>query len=65
MFIALHDKLPEIGREMKDIKLVVLEKQSTKYRLIRKEHIKGKTYDITYTVYFVVDFDGVWRILRY
>ncbi len=65
MFTALHNKLPEIGREMKDIKPVVLEKRSAKYRLIRKENIKGKTYDITYAVYFVVDFDGVWRILRY
>lgn len=65
MFTTLKTELPKIGRNMKPIEPVSIEEDGAKYRLIRKEEIKGKTYDITYYIYFVVDVDGEWRILRY
>jgi ankyrin repeat protein len=65
MFTALKNKMPEICRNMQPIELVYIEENGAKYRLKRKEKIKGKTYDITYYVYFVIDGDGEWRILRY
>ena len=65
IYMALADQLPQIAQDLGDIKLIVIEHRTAKYRLRRKEVIKGKTYDITYYVYFILDRDGVWRIFRY
>ena len=65
IYTALADQLPQVAQDLGDIKLIVIEHRTAKYRLIRKEIIKGKTYDITYYVYFILDRDGVWRIFRY
>lgn len=65
IYTALADQLPQVAQDLGDITPVVIEQRTAKYRLIRKEVIKGKTYDITYYVYFIRDNDGVWRIFRY
>lgn len=65
IYTALADQLPQVAQDLGDITPVVIEQRTAKYRLIRKEVIKGKTYDITYYVYFILDRDGVWRIFRY
>ena len=65
IYTALADNLPQVAQDLGDITPVVIEHRTAKYRLIRKEVIKGKTYDITYYVYFILDRDGVWRIFRY
>ena len=33
--------------------------------LQRVEEVQGTDYIITYFVYFIVDQDGIWRILRF
>ncbi|MBN1254146.1 MAG: hypothetical protein JXA50_02630 [Deltaproteobacteria bacterium] len=65
IYTALADQLPQVAQDMGDITPVAIEHRTAKYRLIRKEVVKGKTYDITYYVYFIRDSDGVWRIFRY
>jgi hypothetical protein len=65
LYTALADHLPQVAQDMGDIEPIVIEQRNAKYRLIRKEVIKGETYDITYYVYFILDIDGEWRIFRY
>lgn len=65
MYNDLKDKLPQVGAEMAGIEFIEFQGDGAKYRTIRKETIKGKEYDITYYVYFVIDQDGQWRIYRF
>lgn len=65
MYNDLQDKLPQIGEEMGEIEFVEFQGDGAKYRTKRKETIKGKEFDITYYVYFVIDQDGEWRIYRF
>ena len=65
MYNELKDKLPQVGAEMAGIEFIEFQGDGAKYRTIRKETIKGKEYDITYYVYFVIDQDGEWRIYRF
>ena len=61
----LKDKLPQVGAEMRKIEFLESQGDGAKYRTKRKETIKGKEYDISYYVYFVIDQDGQWRIYRF
>jgi hypothetical protein len=65
MYKQLKGQLPQIGREMRKIEFLEYEEGGAKYRTKRKETIKGKEYDISYYVYFVIDPDGQWRIYRF
>ncbi len=65
MYNDLKDKLPQVGAEMAGIEFIEFQGDGAKYRTKRKETLKGKEYDITYEVYFVIDQDGQWRIYRF
>ncbi len=65
MYTAIGDKLPEIAKNMGNIELITIKGGSAKYRLRRKQMIKGKEHEITYYVYFVIDYDDKWRIERF
>ena len=65
IYKGLKDKLPEIGAEMRGIEFLEFLGDGAKYRTKRKETLKGKEYDISYYVYFVIDPDGEWRIYRF
>jgi len=65
MYNDLKEKLPQAAAEMAGIEFIEFQGDGAKYRTKRKEAIKGKEYDITYYVYFVVDQDGQWRIYRF
>jgi len=61
LYNALSAHLPGIASGMGGIERIVTEGPQAKYRLYRVE----PAGTITYYVYFVVDTDGIWRILRY
>ncbi|MCX6556628.1 MAG: hypothetical protein NTW95_04230 [Candidatus Aminicenantes bacterium] len=65
MYTEMKDKLPQIGTEMRKIEFLSYEKGGAKYRTKRKETLQGKEFDISYYVYFIIDLDGQWRILRF
>jgi hypothetical protein len=65
IYKGLKDKLPEIGAEMRGIEFIEFLGDGAKYRTKRKETLKGKEYDISYYVFFVIDPDGEWRIYRF
>jgi hypothetical protein len=65
MYNDLKEKLPQVGAEMGGIEFIEFQGDGAKYRTKRKETLKGKEYDITYYVYFVIDQDGQWRIYRF
>jgi len=65
IFTALADQLPEIAAEMRDIELVSIEDGFANYRIARSEVHQGKSYEITYDVYFACGLDGLWKIFRF
>jgi hypothetical protein len=65
IYTAFGDKLPQIVRDLGDIQSIYIRENEAKYRLLKKETYGGKIVDITYSVYFIKDSDGKWKILRY
>jgi len=65
IFTALSDQLPYIAQAMSEIEPVYFPSNGAKYLIQRVEEVQGTDYIITYFVYFIVDQDGIWRILRY
>ncbi len=58
----LAGELPGIASAMREIQLVYTKDRVAKYRIKRLEDVQGQIYDITYTIYFVKDPFGIWRI---
>jgi hypothetical protein len=50
---------------MGPIQMIIARNGTVKYRLKRSEIHQGQTYDITYPVYFAVEANGLWNIVRY
>jgi hypothetical protein len=65
IFTALSDQLPSIAQAMSEIEPVYFPENGAKYLIQRVEEVQGTDYIITYFVYFIVDQDGIWRILRF
>jgi hypothetical protein len=65
VFSALGDHLPEIARDMQDIKPVYIKSNSAEYRTEKAELYGGKMVNMTYDVHYIVDTDGTWKIYRY
>lgn len=65
VYSALSADLPQIVQAMQDIELIHVQGAMAKYRLRRQEFHGGQVYLITYYLYFSVDRDGLWKILRY
>jgi len=65
VFEQLGSRLPQLTGEMRDIQLIGMEDNVTKYRITKDEIFQGQTYAIAYHVYFVFDRDGFWKIYRY
>ncbi len=61
VFTYLHDRLPEIAREMNNIQLIYLRDGRAKYRIRRME--EGQ--EITYYIYFHRLSDGIWKIHQF
>jgi hypothetical protein len=64
-FSALYDELPQTAQEMQQIELIYARNNTAKYRLRREELYGGQMVMMTYSVYFIVDRDGTWKIYRY
>lgn len=62
IFNLLRARLPHIVSAMREIELIYSEDRLAKYRIKREEMVQGQTYDITYYIYFIRDFNGLWRI---
>jgi hypothetical protein len=58
-------RLNEIGLTMRELELIYIKESVAKYRIKREEVINGKTYDITFYIYFSEDGQGIWKILRF
>jgi hypothetical protein len=65
VFTLLSPQLPQLVQEMQDIELIWAEDQEAQYRIRRHELYGGQSLTVTYYVYFRVDGDGLWKILRY
>ncbi len=64
-FTALISQLPQIVQDMQEIQLIYSENNMAKYRIRKNEVFGAQTLEITYYIYFVIDFDGVWKIGRF
>lgn len=65
LFSVLHPQLPDIASTMRDIDLITLDEKTAKYRINRWEEVQGQMVDISYFVYFIRDYRGLWLIDRY
>jgi hypothetical protein len=65
VFILLASRIPDISAAMSDIEKVYFKDKVAKYRIKREEIVQGQTYDITYYIYFIKGFDGLWKIESY
>jgi Glucodextranase, domain B len=65
IFTLLSPQLPQLVQEMQNIELVWAEDQTAQYRIRRHEQYGGQPLTVTYYIYFRVDGDGLWKILRY
>lgn len=62
LFAAFEGRLPEMARELHDIRPVYIKNNSAKYRMRRSELYGGRMAELDYNVYFVVDGNGMWKI---
>ena len=65
VFTLLSPQLPQLVQEMQDIELIWAEDQTAQYRIRRHELYGGQPLTVTHYIYFRVDGDGLWKILRY
>jgi parallel beta-helix repeat protein len=65
IFALLLPQLPQLVQEMQDIEMVWAADQTAQYRIRRQELYDGQPLTITHYIYFRVDSDGLWKILRY
>jgi hypothetical protein len=65
LFTLLSPQLPQLVQDMQAIELMAVEGQSAQYRIRRHELYGGQPLTVTYYIYFRVDGDGLWKILRY
>lgn len=65
VYSALSAQLPQIVQDMQDIELIYVQGHFAKYRIRREETYSGQVYLITHYLYFSVDSDGLWKVLRY
>lgn len=65
IYSALSAQLPQIVQAVQDIELIDVQGHMAKYRLRRQETHGGQVYLITYYLYFGIDRDGLWKIVRY
>jgi hypothetical protein len=65
IYTALGNNLPQIAQDMQNIQFIYAEGRMAKYRIRRNEEHGGQVYPITYYIYFVRDWDGLWKIYRY
>lgn len=62
LYLALREKLPDMAHSASPPAFVHMENGRAKLRVRREEEWKGKMETITYYIYLVRDFDGIWRI---
>jgi len=65
IYAALGANLPQTAQDMQNIQFIYAEGRMAKYRIRRDEEHGGQIYPITYYIYFVRDWDGLWKIYRY
>jgi hypothetical protein len=65
IFNALVNDLPQIVSGMQDIEMVATQGNRAEYRISRVHNIDGSPVTVTYTIYFVLDEDGIWRLDRF
>jgi len=65
IFTALRPQLTDIASAMREIDLITIDEKTAKYRIKRLEDTQGQTVDISYFIYFVKDYRGLWHIDRF
>jgi hypothetical protein len=65
IFTVLSDQLPQLTQEMQALELISVVDHTAKYRIRRTQFAGGQMMTITYYLYFQVDSNGLWKILRY
>lgn len=65
IFTALNAQLPQLVQEMQDIQLIYVRNNTAKYRIVKNEMYGGQTLSITYYIYFALDANGVWKIIKF
>ncbi|MDA8139427.1 MAG: hypothetical protein M0036_12315 [Desulfobacteraceae bacterium] len=65
IFTATAAQLPQVAAQMRPIQLITVEDGVAKYRIKRSEVHQGRSYDISYWIYFESVGNGLWKIHRY
>lgn len=65
IFEAVGDELAQVGQDLGDIALVEFRSTSAKYRVQREDIVDGVPTTLTFWVYFILDGDGIWRIMQF
>ena len=61
IFTAISNQLPDIVRNMQEIRLIYMKDGVAKYRIRRIENAG----EVTYYIYFEVDENGLWRLRQF
>ncbi len=61
-FTDMYDYLAQFIQDMQDIQLIYSRNNTAKYRIRKSEVYAGRTFEITYYIYFTVDENGIWKI---
>ena len=62
VFNLLINRIADIASTMREIGLITADEKIAKYRIRKEKVIQGETHDITYYIYFIRDFNGLWHI---
>ncbi len=65
IFAALGDKLSGLGAAMREIEAVEWGDGGARYRIKKSENHGGRTYEISYEIFFMQDLDGLWKIFQF
>ncbi|HOI96063.1 MAG TPA: Ig-like domain-containing protein, partial [Syntrophobacter fumaroxidans] len=65
IFTALAAGLPGIVSGMQEIEMILCRESTAEYRIPRVHMVDGEAVTITYSIFFRVDEDGLWKIDRF
>ncbi|MGV8073118.1 MAG: Ig-like domain-containing protein [Syntrophobacteraceae bacterium] len=65
IFNSLATKLPELVSGMQEIEMVATQGKRVEYRINRVHIVDNEPVTINYTIYFLLDEDGIWRLDRF
>jgi hypothetical protein len=65
IFTTIAGRLSQLVQEMQDIQIITDSGKDAKYRIRRNELYNGQSLTVTYYIYWGIDQNGLWKIIRY